>query len=66
MCAGTIILSRIGKVVFGSFDEKAGAVGSVYNALLDKNFNHQPEIISGILAEKSSNLITSFFRTKRH
>lgn len=66
MCAGTIIWSRVGKVVFGCFDEKAGAVGSIYNALLDKNFNHNPEIVSGILAEECSQLIKKFFKEKRN
>lgn len=65
MCAGTIIWSRIGKVIFGCYDEKAGAVGSVYNALLDKNFNHNPEVISGIMATECSQLISQFFRQKR-
>ncbi len=65
MCAGVIIWSRVGKVVFGCYDEKAGAVGSVYNALLDKNFNHQPQVVSGILETESSELITKFFKNKR-
>jgi tRNA(adenine34) deaminase len=65
MCAGTIILSRVGKVVFGSYDEKAGAVGSVYNALLDKNFNHHPKVISGILKDECSGILRNFFKEKR-
>ena len=65
MCAGMIILSRIGKVVFGCYDPKAGAVGSVYNALLDKNFNHHPEVVSGVREKECSNLISSFFQNKR-
>lgn len=65
MCAGLIIWSRIGKVVFGCYDEKAGVVGSIYNALLDKSFNHNPEVVSGILANECSDLITRFFKEKR-
>jgi len=65
MCAGMIIWSRIGKVVFGCYDPKAGAVGSVYNALLDKNFNHHPEVVSGVREKECSNLISSFFQNKR-
>ncbi|MFC1898481.1 nucleoside deaminase [Candidatus Cloacimonadota bacterium] len=65
LCAGSIIWSRVGKVVFGCYDEKAGAVGSIYNSLSDKNFNHNPEVVSGILAEECSELITRFFREKR-
>ncbi|MCK4956586.1 MAG: nucleoside deaminase [Candidatus Cloacimonetes bacterium] len=65
MCAGMIIWARVGKVVFGCYDEKAGAVGSIYNALLDKSFNHHPELITGVCAEECTDLIRSFFRSKR-
>ena len=65
MCAGMIIWSRVGKVVFGCYDPKAGAVGSIYNALQDKSFNHNPEVIYGVLAAECSELITRFFRQKR-
>jgi tRNA(adenine34) deaminase len=65
MCAGTIIWSRVGRVVFGCFDKKAGAAGSIYNALLDKNMNHNPELASGVCEEECSNLIKNFFRSKR-
>ncbi len=65
MCTGIIIWSRIGKVVFGCFDEKAGAAGSIYNALLDKNFNHNPELISGVCEAECSKLMKDFFRSKR-
>ena len=65
MCAGAIIWSRVGKVVFGCYDPKAGAVGSIYNALLDTNFNHHPKVVSGVLAQECSDLIIEFFRNKR-
>ena len=65
MCAGTIIWSRVGRVVFGCYDKKAGAAGSIYNALLDKNMNHNPELASGVCEEECSNLIKNFFRSKR-
>jgi len=65
MCAGAIILSRIGKVVFGASDEKAGAVGSLYNLLLDKRMNHNPIVVQGVLAEESSFLLKEFFKEKR-
>ncbi|MCD4796535.1 MAG: tRNA adenosine(34) deaminase TadA [Candidatus Cloacimonetes bacterium] len=65
MCAGAIIWARVGKVVFGCFDPKAGAVGSIYNALLDKNFNHHPKVVSGILSQECSDLIVGFFKSKR-
>ena len=65
MCAGAIILSRIGKVVFGASDEKGGAVGSLYNLLSDKRMNHNPIVISGVMAEESSLLLKEFFEEKR-
>ena len=65
MCAGIIIWSRVGRVVFGAYDEKAGAVGSIYNALLDKNFNHHPKLTFGILATECKMIIQDFFKQKR-
>ena len=65
MCAGIIIWARVGKVVFGCYDPKAGAVGSIYNTLLDKSFNHNPVVISGVLESECSELITKFFKEKR-
>jgi len=65
MCAGIIIWSRVGKVVFGCYDKKAGAAGSIYNALLDKNFNHNPELVSGVCEEECSTLMMDFFRSNR-
>lgn len=65
MCAGMIIWSRVGKVVFGCFDSKAGAVGSIYNALLDRSFNHNPQVFSGILEKECAALMTDYFQQKR-
>lgn len=65
MCAGAIILSRLDKVVFGAFDPKGGACGSVIDLISDDRFNHQPEVISGVRAEKSAELLKKFFRQKR-
>lgn len=64
MCAGAIINSRIDRVIFGAYDKKAGAFGSVIN-LNEYNFNHKPEITGGVLAEESSTLLTAFFRALR-
>jgi len=64
MCAGAIINSRIRRVIFGASDKKAGAFGSVIN-LNDYPFNHKPEIISGILADKSSLMLSRFFADLR-
>ena len=65
MCAGIVIWSRIGKVVFGCYDEKAGAAGSIYNALLDKNSNHNPKLVSGVCETECSKLMKDFFKSKR-
>ncbi|MDP8231341.1 MAG: nucleoside deaminase [Candidatus Zophobacter franzmannii] len=65
MCAGTIIWSRIGTVVFGAYDEKAGAVGSIYNVLRNKNLNHNPIIKTGVYAKQCSAILTTFFTSKR-
>ncbi len=65
MCAGMIIWRRLGRLVFAAYDKKAGAVGSVYNALLDKHFNHNPEVKSGLFAEDSQNLLRDFFQARR-
>ena len=65
MCAGMMIWSRIGTVVFGAYDPKAGAAGSVYNVLKDKSFNHQPQLIGGLLKDEASILLKEFFKSKR-
>ncbi|HCX72215.1 MAG TPA: cytosine deaminase [Candidatus Cloacimonas sp.] len=65
MCSGIIIWSRVGRVVFGCFDVKAGAAGSVYNSLRDKSFNHHPEVKFGILETECQKLIQDFFSYKR-
>jgi len=64
MCAGAIINSRIKRVVFGAFDKKSGAFGSVIN-LNDFPFNHKPEVTGGVLAERSSAMLSAFFRGLR-
>ena len=64
MCAGAIAQSRIKRLVFGSFDEKCGAVGSVWDLLRDSRAIHKPEVISGILATDCSKILTMFFENK--
>ena len=65
MCAGAIAQSRIKRLVFGSFDEKYGAVGSVWDLLRDSRAIYKPEVLSGVLHEECKNLLTSFFANKR-
>jgi tRNA(adenine34) deaminase len=65
MCAGAIILARLDRVVFGAWDPKAGAAGSVVNLFEVERFNHHPEVISGVLAEECGALLKVFFKQKR-
>lgn len=66
MCAGALIQSRIGKLVFATENEKFGYVGSISNVLNNKNNNHHPIIINGICKEKSQKLLKEFFKDKRN
>jgi tRNA(adenine34) deaminase len=65
MCAGAIAQSRIKRLVFGSFDEKYGAVGSVWDLLRDARAIYKPEVLSGVLEKECGELLTEFFITKR-
>ena len=65
MCAGAIAQSRIKRLVFGSFDEKYGAVGSVWDLLRDSRAIYKPEVLSGVLENVCAQLLSDFFTTKR-
>jgi len=65
MCAGAIVLSRIKRLVFGAFDPKAGACGSLYNLVQDARLNHQVEVVPEILKEDCSALLQTFFKELR-
>ena len=65
MCSGAIIQSRINKVYYGASDPKGGALGSSINVLEANNINHHPEVISGVLKEECSSIITNYFKAKR-
>ena len=65
MCAGAIAQSRIKRLVFGSFDEKYGAVGSVWDLLRDSRAIYKPEVISGVLEDECGQVLSEFFTTKR-
>ena len=65
MCAGAIAQSRIKRLVFGSFDEKYGAVGSVWDLLRDSRAIYKPEVSSGVLENECAQLLSDFFITKR-
>ncbi len=65
MCAGAIVLARIGRVVYGARDPKAGAAGSVLDVLGEPALNHNPEVTGGVLAEECAALLSSFFGARR-
>jgi tRNA(adenine34) deaminase len=65
MCAGAVVLSRVDRLVFGAFDDKAGAVGSLWDVVRDRRLNHRPEVVSGVLADESRALLLEFFGTHR-
>ena len=66
MCAGALVLARIGRLIFGVKDPKAGACGSLYNIVQDPRLNHLVDITAGILAGQASELLKSFFQQLRH
>jgi len=65
MCAGAVVLARLGRLVFGAPDPKAGAVGSLYDIPADPRLNHRPEVIGGVLAEHCGAELRAFFATRR-
>ncbi|WP_139980521.1 nucleoside deaminase [Nocardioides litoris] len=65
MCAGAAVLSRVERVVFGAFDDKAGAVGSLWDVVRDRRLNHRPEVVAGVLGEESTALLEGFFAAHR-
>ncbi len=65
MCAGAAVLSRVDRVVFGAYDDKAGAVGSLWDVVRDRRLNHRPEVLAGVLAQESASLLEAFFAAQR-
>jgi tRNA(adenine34) deaminase len=65
MCAGALVLARVARLVFGAWDPKAGAAGSVRDVVRDARLNHRVEVVGGVLEEESSRLLTSFFGGQR-
>jgi tRNA(adenine34) deaminase len=65
MCAGAIVLSRVTRLVFGAWDPKAGAAGSLWDVARDRRLNHRPEVASGVRADECGALLADFFATKR-
>ena len=65
MCAGALVHARVGRVVFGAYDLKTGAAGSVFNMLLDKRHNHQVQLTGGVLQQLCVEQIQAFFKERR-
>lgn len=66
MCSGAIVWSRLGQLVFGAPDSKAGACGTTMNLVQQKTLNHRVECIQGVLENESEMLLQEYFKTKRH
>lgn len=65
MCSGALVWSKISRIVFGAIDEKSGGCGSLFNICQNKQLNHQPEVIGGILESDCSELLRKWFSSKR-
>jgi tRNA(adenine34) deaminase len=65
MCAGAAVLARVSRLVFGAWDPKAGAVGSVWDVVRDRRLNHRPAVIGGICEAECSALLAAFFAERR-
>lgn len=62
MCAGALVAARVDRVVFGAFEPKTGAIASLFDVVRDPRLNHRPQVVSGVLAEESGELLQRFFR----
>jgi tRNA(adenine34) deaminase len=65
MCAGAVVLSRLARLVFGAWDDKAGAAGSLWDVVRDRRLNHRPEVLGGVRAAECAGLLTDFFAQRR-
>ncbi|MDR1432527.1 MAG: tRNA adenosine(34) deaminase TadA [Propionibacteriaceae bacterium] len=66
MCAGALVQARVRRLVFGAWDEKAGAVSSLWDVVRDPRLNHQVEVVFGVRAQECSALLRDFFAQRRH
>ncbi len=65
MCAGAAVLARLERLVFGAHDDKAGAVGSLWDVVRDRRLNHRPEVLAGVLADECAQPLLEFFAAHR-
>ncbi|GAA3890905.1 nucleoside deaminase [Saccharothrix violaceirubra] len=61
MCAGALVLARVARVVFGAWEPRTGAVGSLWDVVRDRRLNHRPEVLGGVLADRCAELMERFF-----
>lgn len=61
MCAGALVLARVDRVVFGCWEPRTGAVGSLWDVVRDRRLNHRPEVVGGVLEQRCATLLESFF-----
>ena len=66
MCAGAVGLSRVDRLVFGAYDDRAGAAGSLWDVVRDRRLNHRPEVVTGVRADEAAALLDTFFADRRH
>jgi tRNA(adenine34) deaminase len=65
MCAGALVLARVGRLIFGAWDPKAGAVGSLWDVVRDRRLNHRPEVLGGVREAECGRLLADFFASIR-
>ena len=65
MCAGALVLARVARLVFGAWDPKAGAVGSLWDVVRDRRLNHRPEVVAGVRESECAQLVAAFFAGRR-
>ena len=65
MCAGALVLARVDRLVYGALDEKAGAVGSLWDVVRDRRLNHRPEVVGGVLAGECAEVLSAWFSAQR-
>ncbi|MBF6220793.1 nucleoside deaminase [Nocardia abscessus] len=65
MCAGALVLARVGRLVFGAWEPKTGAVGSLWDVVRDRRLNHRPQVRGGVLEDECVAMLDEFFRTQR-
>jgi len=65
MCAGAVVLARLETLVFGAYDDRAGAVGSLWDVVRDRRLNHRPHVIGGLLEDETGEVLRRFFADRR-